>query len=103
MALKLEWTERAIEHIVEILEYWEERNGSKTYSIKLYSWVETTLAILTKHPESGRITDNNRLYKKIVKDYFIYYTFDTEILTVIAIIDMRRDPDFIQDIENESK
>jgi len=36
MALKIIWTRNAIEHLEDILNYWEVRNGSSSYSIKLY-------------------------------------------------------------------
>ncbi|HAQ39122.1 MAG TPA: type II toxin-antitoxin system RelE/ParE family toxin [Saprospirales bacterium] len=100
MALRLEWTERAIIHLEELLNYWEDRNASKTYSLKLYSWIQTALKLLSYYPKSGRKTDNKRLFKKTVKDYFIYYTFDTNTLTIIAIIDIRRDPEYLKKFEN---
>jgi len=101
MALKLEWTERAILHLEEILHYWEDRNASKTYSLKLYSWIQTSLEILSHYPHSGNRTDNIRLRKKIVKDYCLYYTFDPKTLTIIGIIDMRRDPEYLKKFENK--
>lgn len=101
MALKLEWTERAILHLEEILNYWEDRNNSKTYSLKLYSWIQTSLELLSQYPESGKRTNNLRLHKKIVKDYYIYYTFDTIKLTIIGIIDMRRDPEYLRKFEKD--
>ena len=68
MALKVEWTERAYLHIEEVLNYWEDKNGSRNYSIKLYDWIQSSLELLATYPESGRRTENQRLRKKIVKD-----------------------------------
>ncbi len=101
MALKVNWTERAFLHIEEILHYWEDRNGSRTYSVKLYDKVQSTLELLSFYPESGKKTDNQRLSKKIVKDYYLYYTFNEATLTVIGIIDMRRDPKYLKQFERE--
>jgi hypothetical protein len=34
MVLKIIWTRNAIEHLEDILNYWEVRNGTNSYSIK---------------------------------------------------------------------
>ena len=101
MALNIEWSERALLHLEEILNYWENRNKSKAYSLKLYSWIQTSLELLALHPASGKRTENIRLHKKIIKDYYLYYTFDSTTLTVIGIIDMRRDPEYLRKFDSE--
>ncbi len=77
------------------------RNGSKTYSLKLYDRIQTSLRILALYPESGKRTDNSRLSKKIIKDYYLYYTYDEVTLSVIGIFDMRRDPEYLRKFESE--
>ena len=99
MALQIEWTERSIDQLLEILNYWELRNGSRIYSLKLYQIILEALEVLSKYPESGQRTDNSKLRKKTVKDYFIYYTIDESHLTVIAISDMRRSKEFLDSLE----
>jgi len=41
-------------------------------------------------------TENDLVRTKIVKDYFIFYMHDNEILTVVGFCDMRRDPKYIE-------
>ena len=37
MVLKIIWTRNAIEHLEDILNYWEVRNGTNSYSCLLYT------------------------------------------------------------------
>ena len=53
---------------------------------------------LTKFPELGRVTDNSFIRYKIVKDYFLYYSFDETTLNVVDVCDMRRNPEYIRSL-----
>jgi len=99
MALQIDWTDKALDHLDSILNYWEERNGSKMYSHKLYIIFQEALGILSRYPDSGRQTNNLFLKKKSVRDYFIYYTFNDSSLTVIGISYMGRDPIYLRSFE----
>lgn len=95
MALQIEWTPEARIQLNDILEYWIDRNGSGIYSQKLYETIKNVLNVLAKYPESGKQTENNLVRSKIVKDYFIFYSYDNEYLTILGFCDMRRDPNYI--------
>ena len=99
MALKIIWTRNALEHLEHILNYWEVRNGTNSYSIKLYKLFQKGLDVLSRHPETGIITNNNFIRKKTIRDYFVYYSFNETNLTLIGIVDMRRNPKFIRKFE----
>jgi plasmid stabilization system protein ParE len=73
VALQIIWTPDAILHFNEILEYWIEKNGSQDYSKKLFQTVKSSLLLLTKYPESGKLTEKQGIRAKIVKDYYIFY------------------------------
>jgi plasmid stabilization system protein ParE len=73
MALQVIWTQEAERQFSEILKYWIERNGSNSYAIKLNRIVGKSLSILTRYPESGRITEKEGVGVKFLKNYFIYY------------------------------
>ena len=96
MALQIIWTVDAKEHLNNILEYWHQRIGTKTYSQKLYRNVKNALKILAKYPESGKSTENSLIRAKIIKDYYLFYTFNEVHLFVVGFCDMRRDPDYIE-------
>ncbi len=96
MALQIVWTIDAKEHLNEILEYWYQRNGTKTYSQKLYQTAKNALKTLAKYPESGRLTENSQIRAKIIKDYYLFYKFNNTHLFVVGFCDMRRDPEYIE-------
>jgi len=103
MALQARWTDEAKLQFKEILEYWDENNGSSAYSEKLINLVDTTVSRLVEYPEIGRRTDNQRIKLKIVKNYFLYYSFDEDTLTILGVSDMRRDPDYLNSMLNVFK
>jgi len=45
------WTKTAVEERREILNYWNNRNRSKTYSRKLNKLFSEAAMLLSKHPE----------------------------------------------------
>lgn len=96
MALQVKWTDEAKYQFKKILDYWDDRNGSSRYSEKLINLVNQSILRLLEHPGIGRITENDRIRLKIIKDYFLYYSFDNKQLTVLGISDMRRDPMYLK-------
>ena len=50
MVLQINWTVEAKNKFKEILDYWEERNGSSIYSEKLLKLVYQSKIRLRKHP-----------------------------------------------------
>ena len=93
MALQIVWTPDAKLQLNEILKYWEQRNDSKLYKI-----IKNALIVLSKYPESGKISENKKVKIKIIKGYYLFYSFDKEKLSVIGFCDMRRDPNFVESI-----
>ena len=98
MVRQIVWSPRAQVLLKKILDYWEVRNGTSTYSKKLFKLFENALFSLAKMPESGSLTENKKIRYKIVRDYFLYYTFDDTELKVIAVSDMRRNPKYIKSL-----
>jgi len=98
MALQVRWTEEAKLQFSEILNYWDDRNGSSIYSNKLLTLVDSSIIRLLEYPEIGRPTENKRIRLKIIKDYFLYYSFNEKTLVVLGISDMRRDPEYLRSL-----
>lgn len=73
MAKKIEWSERAKKELLETLEYWSNRNKSKTYSAKLNELVLDSVELAAQIPESGIPTKFIDVRIKIVRDYLVYY------------------------------
>jgi len=76
----------------EILEYWINRNKSKTYSIKLNKLFIEAMKLVSQFPTIGRRTnfdENVRL--KIVRDYLLFYEFDEKQIKVLSVWDGNQD------------
>lgn len=88
---KIIWTRKAQSERKQILEYWIERNKSKTYSIKLNRLIKDTLKQLAKNPHIGRPSDFENVRAKIAGDYLVFYSYNEKELIVMSLWDSRRD------------
>ena len=93
MAAKVVWSVRAKRERLEILEYWNERNKSKTYSRKLYQLFRIAMKKAAETPATGVSSENPDVRVKIVRDYLIYYHISSpKTIEVLTIWDSRRNP-----------
>ena len=85
MAEKIVWTLKAKKELVEILQYWIDRNKSNAFSLKLNSLIEAQLNLILEQPKIGRKTDIPNVYIKIIHKYLLYYEFVNGILYILTI------------------
>ncbi|NGM63597.1 type II toxin-antitoxin system RelE/ParE family toxin [Sphingobacterium sp. SGG-5] len=88
---KIVWTEKANLERKEILEYWINRNKSKSFSVKLNRLIISDLKLLSLSPFIGRKTKIENVRVKIVRDYLIFYEILKEEILVLTVWDGRRD------------
>lgn len=89
---KIEWSIDAKLDLIDILEYYNERNKSTSYSIKFNSKISKSLKLLSKNPFLGIPTDYHSVRTLITGDYQIIYEIFDHLILVIMIWDCRRDP-----------
>lgn len=90
---KIIWSHRAEIRLLEILEFYAERNKSKIYSAKLYQRLNRELHILLKQPDIGLNTEIELVQGFIVDDYILFYEYDNEKIVIHSIWDCRQNPD----------
>lgn len=95
MAKRIVWTRKACLDIIAILEYWQRRNKSNTYSKKLNKLFVQSVLIISKYPEIGKRTDIENVRVKIIKEYLVFYEIIGQEIIVLTIIDGRRDPSLL--------
>ncbi len=96
MAKKIIWSLNAQRDRKNILFYWNKRNKSNRYSIKLNKLFKDAVKIISKYPRIGKLTDKENIRIKIVRDYLILYeNLDTEI-HILTIWDSRRDAENLE-------
>ena len=67
------WTEKAQRELLEILKYWNHRNKSKSFSVRLNKLIEEQLNLISEFPKIGRTTDIPNVKLKVVHKYLLYY------------------------------
>ncbi len=89
---KIIWSHRARIRLFEILEYFAERNKSKTYSEKLYRRLNKELKLLIKHPDLGIKTEIESVRGLIIGDYILFYEDINDKIIVHTLWDSRQNP-----------
>ena len=85
MAQKIVWTQKAKRELIDILQYWVDRNKSNTFSLKLNSLIESQLNLILEQPKIGRKTDLPNVYIKVINKYLLYYEFVNDTLYILTI------------------
>ena len=93
---KIIWSHRAKIKLIEILDFYVERNKSKTYSEKLYGKFVEALKLLQKHPDLGKKTDIDSVRGFIIRDYILLYESTKDTLFVHVLWDTRQSPDKLE-------
>ena len=88
----VEWTETAEIQLINVLNYWTERNKSTSYAEKLSEavWLRTTF--LAENPFSSIKTDFSNTRKAALGHYSILYQVSINGILVTSFWDNRQDP-----------
>ncbi len=89
---KVVWSHRARIRLLMIIEFYSERNKSKTYSKKLYTKFNKELSLLHKQPEIGIKTEIEAVRGLIVDEFILFYEVTTEMIIVHTLWDSRQNP-----------
>ena len=90
--LKIIWTNTAIQQRNLIFEYWNKRNGNKSYSRKLNYKIKERIEILKLNPYLGKSVQLDNIRLLPFKHYSILYKkYDSKIV-IIGFWDNRQNP-----------
>ena len=92
MAGEIIWSPKAKSELIEILEYWVNRNKSNVYSLKINQLIQEQLIFILEFPEIGRKTDIKNVYVKIIRNYLLYYEIEKGNLHVLTIRHGKKNP-----------
>ncbi len=90
---KIVWSNRAKKRLYGILDFYIERNKSKSYSIKLFKLLNKEVKILLKYPDLGLKTTEESVRGLIIDTYIIYYEVTDDKIIIHTIWDCRQNPD----------
>lgn len=93
MVKEVIWSKRAQNDRKEIFTYWNNRNKSNVYSIKLNELFKKAIYLISEYPQLGKHTNNKNARIKVVKEYLIIYEIDeNNRLLILSIWDSRQNP-----------
>lgn len=96
-ACKVTWSHRALIQLEEILQFYADRNKSKTYSQKLRNRIKSELQVLKRQPEMGVKTTNEDIRGLIVGEFILFYKYTSPRKINIELIwDCRQNPDALR-------
>ena len=86
------WSSKANQELIQILDYFNKRNGSTAYSQKLLNHIEISLTTLLKSEFIGRLTSNKRTRVLVLNNYLIFYESGEKTINVLSFWDNRQNP-----------
>ncbi len=90
---KIIWSHRARIRLLQILEFYNDRNQSKVYSLKLYEEIKKHLSLIQKQPEIGIKTEINTIRGLVFKNFILFYEVEPNQIIVHSIWDCRQNPE----------
>ena len=85
MVKQIIWTTKAKNELIDILEYWINKNKSSSFSIKLSKLIEEQLNLIAEFSNIGRKTDIQNVSVKVIHKYLLYYQIAEENIFVLTI------------------
>jgi addiction module RelE/StbE family toxin len=92
VARRIVWTSLAKLQLKDIFEYFNFRNKSKSYSIKLNALIQTKLKILLQQPNIGKKTDSQNVRGLLIENYYIFYEINETHIIILSVWDTRQNP-----------
>ena len=87
------WMPRALKEYKDVMQFYAERNGNRTYSQKLHAAIKRRISTMQKFPEMGHPCANEKIRIVNVADFGIFYEFDNQDLLIHSFWDHRRNPE----------
>jgi len=84
------WSKRANTELVNVLEFFNERNGNTYYSAKILNEVEDILKILSENELMGRLTSDRRSRVVVMEVYLIFYEVMDSKIEILSFWDNRQ-------------
>jgi plasmid stabilization system protein ParE len=78
--------------MLNIFEYWNNRNKSKTYSQKLNKRIALAVKTISNHPSIGKLSAYSGVRFGVLNPYLIVYKEFDDVILIVTIWDGRQDP-----------
>lgn len=92
VARRIVWSTSAKLLLKIIFEYFNFRNKSKIYSLKLNAFIQTELKKLLQQPNIGKKTDLINVRGLLIENYYIFYEINETHIIILSVWDTRQNP-----------
>lgn len=92
LRLKIEWTKIAEYQLTDILEYWDRRNLSRSYSSKLSKEVIKQVDFISLNPLSSQQLFSSKIRTSSLGNYSLFFEIKEDSIQILAFWDNRQDP-----------
>lgn len=93
VARRIVWSSSAKLQLKAIFEYFNFRNKSKSYSLKLNRLIQTELKILLQKPTIGKKTNSINVRGLLIENYYIFYEINETHIIILSVWDTRQNPE----------
>jgi toxin YoeB len=90
---KIVWSSLAETELMEVLEYWVERNNSADFSKKIVRLIKQREKLLLDYPFLGKPTNIENVRGVLIIYYLLIYKITNDRIEVLSFFDARQDPD----------
>ncbi len=90
---KIKWSIEARLDLIQILDFYLQRNGTSAYSIKINAHINKGIKLIAKNPFIGIKTDHHDVRTLIIGDYQLLYELANETILIVMVWDCRRNPE----------
>lgn len=91
--LKVEWSVQAKADLIDVLEFYIQRNGSAVYSKKLNAKINKSINYIASNPRLGIRTNYKSVRSLITDEYQIIYEIFDQLILIVMIWDCRKNPE----------
>lgn len=92
------WAPIASKQLRKVLDYWNKRNKSTSYSRKLMTLIKDNLEDVKNYPESCPLTVVPEIRVSVLKHYSIFYYVENNSIIIVSFWDNRQDPERLKSI-----
>jgi plasmid stabilization system protein ParE len=92
VARRIVWTSSAKLQLKTIFEYFNFRNKSKLYSLKLNTRIQIELKTILQQPNIGKKTDSINVRGLLIENYYVFYEINETHIVILSVWDTRQDP-----------
>ena len=86
------WSSKAKIDLKNLYEFYNYRNKSKTYSLKLHRKIQIEIKLLLKQPEIGKKTNKIGVRGLLIDKHYLFYEIFQEHIVVLAVWENSQNP-----------